>query len=72
MIILKRRHPVIRNKRGIHVNIYRREELFTDCSSIQDAARFFKEYTQDTLFRWSPINKSLWYDEPYSINGNTY
>ncbi|SFJ43247.1 hypothetical protein SAMN04487936_102147 [Halobacillus dabanensis] len=54
------------------VTIYEGERLLIKCSSLQEAARFIKERTNDKFFRWTPINKSLWYDEPYSIGGATF
>lgn len=61
------------NKMGEYpVTIYEGEKLLIECPSLQEAARFIKKLTNDEFFRWGPINKSLWYDEPYSIGGATY
>ncbi|WP_169824006.1 hypothetical protein [Bacillus marinisedimentorum] len=47
-------------------------ELLKECTSIQEAARFFKKHTEANRFNWKAINNGIWFDEPYSINGATY
>ncbi|MEQ6389238.1 hypothetical protein RZN22_07890 [Bacillaceae bacterium S4-13-58] len=46
--------------------------MIAECSSIQEADRFFKDQTGAKRFNWSAVNNGIWYNEPFSINGNTY
>ncbi|MEH7502907.1 hypothetical protein V7152_12995 [Neobacillus drentensis] len=69
---MERKRPILQNKTEIPVNIYKGEELLAECPSIQEAARFFKNYTSAKRFNWSAINNGIWFDESYSVNGATY
>ncbi|MDR7236523.1 hypothetical protein [Neobacillus drentensis] len=69
---MERIRPILQNKTEIPVNIYKGEELLKECPSIQQAARFFKKHTGTARYNWSAINKGIWFNEPYSINGATY
>jgi hypothetical protein len=69
---MERLRPKMENDRVIPVNIYKGEQLAVKCSSIQEAARWLKEDTQQERFNWSAINNGIWHDKPYSYNGVTY
>ncbi|MCM3585030.1 EVE domain-containing protein [Mesobacillus maritimus] len=69
---MERRAPKRLNKTEIPVNIYEGEKLIKESRSIQEAARFFKEYTKAERFNWSAIHKGIWHDESFSVSGNTY
>ncbi|MFY0760807.1 hypothetical protein AB1K32_18285 [Metabacillus dongyingensis] len=61
-----------KNKLEKPVNIYKNGDLLKECSSIQVAGRFLKEYTTDTNFRYSQIEKGYIYGEKWDFNGATY
>jgi hypothetical protein len=69
---MERIRPKLQNNIEIPVNIYKGEELLRECKSIQEAARFFKEYLGAKRFKWSAINNGIWFVQSYSINGATY
>lgn len=69
---MKRERPRKLNKKDIPVNIFKGEELIAECHTIQEAAKFLKKEIGSKRFRWAPINKGIWFNEPYSINGATY
>jgi hypothetical protein len=71
-IKMERIKPKLQNKTEIPVNIYRGEELLIECPSIEQAAKFFKNHTIAKQYNWSAINKGIWFNEPFSINGATY
>lgn len=43
-----------------------------DCSSIQEAGRYLKEYTQDTNFRFARIENGYCYNDPWDFKGARY
>lgn len=63
--------PKMKNGTEIPVNIYI-GELLIECPSIQAAARWLKQDTKQTRFKWSAINNGIWHGKSYSYNGVTY
>jgi hypothetical protein len=59
-------------KTNIPVNIDKGEVLVKEAESIQEAARWLKEDTNDRFKRFSAITNGIWYYKPYYYNGNTY
>lgn len=64
--------PTIKNGIDIPVNIFRGADLVQECPTIKAAAMWLKKETNSDKITWSPINKGIWYNEPYNINGVTY
>jgi hypothetical protein len=70
--LMERKKPKIKNGKEIPVNIYKGQQLAAECPSIQAAARWLKQDTNQVRFNWSAINNGIWFDQPYSFNGITY
>ncbi|MBY6037199.1 hypothetical protein KUV80_11065 [Fictibacillus nanhaiensis] len=69
---MNRVKPKQKNKLHIPVNIYKGEKLVKEAESIQEAARWLKQDTEDRFKRFSVITKGIWYYAHYSYNGYTY
>jgi len=54
------------------VNIFKGEALVKEASCIQDAASWLKQDTKQQRYSWSAINKGIWENKPYNLNGVTY
>jgi hypothetical protein len=59
-------------KNLISVIIYKNGDPLKECSSIQEAARYLKEYTGDTNFRYAKIENGLTFGDLWQFNGSTY
>jgi hypothetical protein len=64
--------PTIKNGTDIPVNIFKGANLVQECATIKAAAMWLKKDTNSEKISWSPINKGIWFNESYSVNGVTY
>lgn len=54
------------------MNIFKGEDLVTEAGSIQVAAKWLKQDTKQNRYTWSAINRGIWENKSYSLNGVTY
>ena len=57
---------------GVCIRIFKNGELIKECSNIQEAGKWLKEYTNDTNFRFSKIENGYCYNEAWDFKGARY
>lgn len=57
---------------SVPIKILKNGEFLKQCSNIQDAGKFLKEYTNDTNFRFAKIENGYCYNEPWDFKGARY
>lgn len=57
---------------GIPIRIYQDNEFLIECSNIQQAAKWLKQYTGDTKYRYAHIQNGYCYKKPWIYKGVQY
>lgn len=57
---------------GVPIGIFKNGEFLKECSNIQEAGRWLKEYTGDTNFRFAKIENGYCYNETWDFKGARY